>query len=540
MELSNILELLSGLGCFLFGMKYMGDGLQQAAGQKMRDLLEKLTRNRIMGFCLGLLVTCVIQSSAATTVMVMGFINASVMDLAQATGVIFGANLGTTITSILIALDVSAISPICIFVGVVLLLYGKSNNNKRVGQVILGFGILFMGLHTMSSAMSFLRHNEAFQAFIVTASNPILGVLIGILMAAIIQSSSAAVGILQALAMSGLMPLNFASFLICGINVGSSVPPIISALAAKNNAKRAAVIYTLFNVVGAVIIVPLTLLTPYTTIVANLVESPAFQVSLLHIIFKVVAAVVLLPFTNKVVDCCYLIIPKQEHESEYRFLYIDKNLNTTADVTILQLEKEIERMALLVHGNMTDAFDCVVNRNLEKATAMRDNEDLVDYLNHEMTDYLVDLNKKSIHTETAEYFNRAIHVISDLERISDYSINLLEKAERCIDQKIEFTGPAGEELSEICENLKKMYDAAIMVFFSRKYITKEDYDAMRNSYHKVVALCDQSESNHVTRLQNNECSTQAGIVFVKALNDFARIGDHTRRIARAAKEDYNG
>lgn len=239
MGINSIIALLGGLGAFLFGMKYMGEGLELAAGPKMKELLEKLTRNRIMGFLLGALVTVVIQSSSATTVMVMGFINAEIMDLAQATGVIFGANIGTTITSILIALDVSGIAPICICIGAVMLLYAKKKRNRYIGQVVLGFGILFQGLHTMSQAMSPLKDSPGFQEFILNAKNPLLGFVVGVILCAVIQSSSAAVGVLQALAMQGLMPLYFAAFVVCGINVGSSTPPLLSALNAKNNAKRA-------------------------------------------------------------------------------------------------------------------------------------------------------------------------------------------------------------------------------------------------------------------------------------------------------------
>ena len=222
MGINSIIALLGGLGAFLFGMKYMGEGLELAAGPKMKELLEKLTRNRIMGFLLGALVTVVIQSSSATTVMVMGFINAEIMDLAQATGVIFGANIGTTITSILIALDVSGIAPICICIGAVMLLYAKKKRNRYIGQVVLGFGILFQGLHTMSQAMSPLKDSPGFQEFILNAKNPLLGFVVGVILCAVIQSSSAAVGVLQALAMQGLMPLYFAAFVVCGINVGFS------------------------------------------------------------------------------------------------------------------------------------------------------------------------------------------------------------------------------------------------------------------------------------------------------------------------------
>ena len=274
MSFTNIISLLGGLGAFLFGMQYMGDGLQIACGSRMKDLLEKLTRNRILGFLLGVFVTVVIQSSSATTVMVMGFINAGIMDLAQATGVIFGANIGTTITSVLIALDVSGIAPACIFIGAFLMLYSKKKQNKHIGQIILGFGLLFQGLHTMSAAMGPLKDVAWFQNFIMNAKNPILGILVGAALCAVIQSSSAAVGILQALAMQGLMPLYFASFLICGINIGSAMPTILASMNARNNAKRASMIYLINNLVGAVIMTVVTLALPYTQWVESFVPAP--------------------------------------------------------------------------------------------------------------------------------------------------------------------------------------------------------------------------------------------------------------------------
>lgn len=539
MEISNILSLAGGLGCFLFGMKYMGEGLEQAAGQKMRDLLEALTRNKIIGFLLGLLVTCVIQSSSATTVMVMGFINASIMDLAQATSVIFGANLGTTITSILIALDVSEISPFCIFVGAVMMLYAKKNRTRRIGQVILGFGILFQGLHTMSGAMAFLKEYEPFQNFIISASNPVLGLLIGILMAAVIQSSSAAVGVLQALAMQGLMPIYFASFLVCGINIGSSMPPILSALNARNNAKRAAAIYTIFNVVGALIFVPITIFTPYTSLISQVIANEAFQISFLHIFFKVVAAAVLLPLTQKVVDLAFVIIPKQEHESEFRFLYIDKNLNAKPEVEWLQLGKEMERMAQLVRDNYTAAVNSLLNHDLSKAEQIKEDEKLIDYLNHAMTDYLVDLTKKAIHTNTSKYLNKAMHVISDLERIGDYSVFLIEKAEYCSDNSLVYSEEAKNELEEIYTLDLNLFDRATKAFFERTPITQEEYNGIKAGFRHVRELSELSEKNHVIRLQNNKCSTESGLIYVKALTDMEKVGDHCYQIARAAKADFN-
>ena len=249
MGITNIINLLGGLGLFLFGMKYMSEAINQVAGNKMKNLLEKLTRNRFKGFFLGVLVTAVIQSSSATTVMLMGFLNAGIMDLAQATGVIIGANIGTTITAVLIAIDVSFIAPVCIFLGTAMALFAKKQTKKYIGQIILGFGVLFFGLKYMSgdAAMGVLKTSEAFQSFITQANNPFLGLIIGIAICAVLQSSSAAIGILQILALNGLMPMQFAIYLIIGINVGSAMPLFLSAIGAKTNAKRAALIYFIFD-----------------------------------------------------------------------------------------------------------------------------------------------------------------------------------------------------------------------------------------------------------------------------------------------------
>lgn len=535
MKIANLLELLSGLGCFLFGMKYMGDGLQSAAGPKMRDLLEKLTRNRVMGFLLGMFVTCAIQSSAATTVMVMGFLNASMMDLAQATGVIFGANLGTTITSVLIALDVSAISPVCIFAGTVMMMYGKKSDTKRYGQVILGFGLLFMGLHTMSSAMAFLRTNTAFQSFIATANNPVLGLLIGTVMAAIIQSSSAAVGIVQALAVQGLMPLPFACYLVCGINVGSSVPPILSAFSARNNAKRAACIYTIFNIVGAIIIIPLAVFTPFVSIIGNLVSAPAFQVSLIHILFKVITSIVLLPLTDRVVDLTYRIVPKQEHESEYRLVYIDKNLKGEPEVAVLQIEKEVERMVELVNRNMRTTVAVMFEDKVELCDDVKETENLINYLNQEISKYVAVVSKEMIHSKTAAYMTRVIHVVSDLERISDYCVHLVTRKQLLVDSNQSLSPAAAQELSDIFSRASKIFTDSSRSFFMDE-VTQEELNSIKAQYEKVHQLRYEYEDNHAIRLQQNICNPERGIVFVKFLNYVERIAEHGYQISKVS--DY--
>ena len=533
MSFTNIISLLGGLGAFLFGMKYMGDGLEMAAGSKMKDLLEKLTRNRFLGFLLGVFVTVVIQSSSATTVMVMGFINAGIMDLAQATGVIFGANIGTTITSILIALDVSGIAPFCIFVGAFLMLYSKKKQTKHIGQVILGFGLLFQGLHTMSGAMKPLKDVIWFQEFIMNAKSPLLGLLVGAALCAVIQSSSAAVGILQALAMQGLMPLYFASFLVCGINIGSAMPTILASMNARNNAKRASMIYLINNLVGAVIMTIVTLALPYTQFIEGLIPDPMFQVSLVHIIFKVVSAAVLLPLTNQVVKLTYLMVPKQKHEDACRLEFIDVNLVGSPSVTLLQIRNEVERMAGLVRTNLQLSMEALLSGKVADAKQIEDNEAVIDYLTDAISDFLVKLNVREMSDRDAQYVNRVFQTLSDLERIGDYAEQLLHLTERQEEKQVSYSAAAMQELTVINDNAIQLFDKAVAAFY-RQNISLDELKRMAKTQRNIRKLTSQSQLNHMERLRSGECGVEAGILFGEILNSLSRVGGHAINIAEAA------
>ena len=533
MSISNIISLLGGLGAFLFGMKYMGDGLEMAAGSKMKDLLEKLTRNRFLGFLLGVLVTVVIQSSSATTVMVMGFINAGIMDLAQATGVIFGANIGTTITSILIALDVSGIAPFCLFLGAFLMLYSKKKQTKHIGQIILGFGLLFQGLHTMSGAMKPLKDVIWFQDFIMNAKNPMLGILVGAVLCAVIQSSSAAVGILQALAMQGLMPLYFASFLICGVNIGSAMPTILASMNARNNAKRASMIYLINNVVGAVIMTVVTLAFPYTQFIESIIPDPMFQVSVVHIIFKVVSAAVLLPLTNQVVKLTYLLVPKQKHEDACRLEYIDVHLVSSPSVTLLQIRNEVERMAELVRTNIQLSTSALLSSRVADAKPIEDNEAVIDYLTDAISDFLVKLNVREMNDGDAQYVNRVFQTLSDLERIGDYAEKLLHLTEQQEEKKVVYSASALQELAVINDNATQLFNDAVAGFY-RQDVHLDQLKRMAKAQRQLRKLTNQSQLNHMERLRTGQCSVEAGILFGEILNSLSRIGGHSINIAEAA------
>ncbi len=533
MTVTNLVELLGGLGAFLFGMKYMGDGLELAAGSKMKDLLETLTRNRFLGFLLGVFVTVVIQSSSATTVMVMGFINAGIMDLAQATGVIFGANIGTTITSVLIALDVSGIAPFCICVGAFMMLYSKKARVKHIGQVILGFGLLFQGLHTMSGAMKPLGQVAWFQSFIAGAKNPILGILVGVLICAVIQSSSAAVGILQALALQGLMPLHFASYLICGINIGSAMPTILASMSARNNAKRAAMIYLIYNVVGGVVMTLVTLLLPYTQLVERLVPDPMFQVSVVHILFKVVSAAILLPCTNLVVKLTYRLVPKQKHEDAARLEYIDVNLVGNPSVSLLQIRSEVERLSKLVGENISLAMDGVLNNQVRNAQTITENESVIDYLTNAISDYLVKFNVQELSTQEATYVNRVYQALNDLERIGDYAEHLLHVNERSTEKNLAYSEVARSEAMELYDNVKQLYSNATARFYSQD-IGIDELKHLARLERENRKKAKQAQQNHMDRLRAGECSAEAGIMFGEVLNSLNRIGGHSINIAEAA------
>lgn len=538
MGISNIINLLGGLGLFLFGMRYMSDGLNQVAGNKMKNLLEKLTRNRFKGFLLGVFITAIIQSSSATTVMLMGFLNAGIMDLAQATGVIIGANIGTTITAVLIAIDVSAIAPICIFAGAAMALFCKKQTQKYVGQIILGFGILFFGLKYMSgdSAMGALKTSAIFQDFITSANNPILGILIGVAMCSVLQSSSAAIGVLQVLGMQGLMPMSFAIYLIIGINVGSAMPLFLSAIGAKTNAKRAAVIYFIFDFVGMVIFTPIALLTPYTGWIEKISDNGSIQVAAAHIIFKIVTALFLLPFVKWIVKISQLIVRDKDHETVMRFTYIDKKISANSFSTLLQIGKEVERMAILVRKNFILACEGFLDDDVSTEREIIENEELINWLNHSITDFMVTVTSHEITGANSEYIGKLFHVITDLERIGDHALNIVQRTKYAKENNFDFTENGYNEFREIYNKDLELFDRAIGAFVNKTLPDDEEHQ-LHFIEDTIDSLTLQAQDNHVQRLREKKCHTSSGVVFTKLLQDLERVGDHSYNIAWAARKD---
>lgn len=543
MHITNIISLLGGLGLFLFGMKYMSDGLNQVAGNKMQALLEKLTRNRFKGFLLGVVVTAVIQSSSATTVMLMGFLNAGIMDLAQATGVIIGANIGTTITAVLIAIDVSAIAPFCIFIGTVMALFCKKQTQKYIGQVILGFGVLFFGLKYMSGpdAMGVLKTSAAFQTFITKADNPILGLVIGFIMCSVLQSSSASIGVLQALAMTSasLMPMKFAIFLIIGINVGSAMPLFLSAIGAKTNAKRAAVIYFIFDFVGMLIFTPIALIFPrYIDWITTLSDNGSVQVAIAHIIFKVVTAFVMLPFIKWIVKLSEIIIKPKEHDTRLRFEFIDKKVSNNPVATTMQIGSEVERMARLVRNNFVIACEGFIVMDNSRQRELEENEELINWLNHNISDFMVTVTSKEMPGAVSEYIGKLFHVITDLERIGDHAQNIMNRVCAAKDDDLGFTETGIAEFKEIYEIDLELLDRALGAFMN-KHLTDDEEHQLHYLEDTIDYLTLTAQDNHVQRLREKKCHTSSGVIYTKALQDLERVGDHSYNIAWAARIDKN-
>ena len=348
-----------------------------------------------------------------------------------------------------------------------------------------------------------------------------------------IQSSSAAVGIVQALALQGLMPLHFASYLICGINIGSAMPTILASMSARNNAKRAAMIYLIYNVVGCVVMTPVTMLTPYTDLIERLIPDPMFQVSVVHILFKVVAAAILLPCTNLVVKLTYKLIPKQKHEDAARLEFIDVNLVGNPSVSLLQIRSEVDRMAKLVEENLSLAMECILSGEPRHAETITENEGVIDYLTDAISDYLVKFNVQELSTTDANYVRRVFQVLSDLERIGDYAEHLLHLSERCTEKSLTYSDIARQEVSDMYDNVKQLYSAAVARFHAQDLgIDSLKHLARLERENRKKAK--QAQQNHMDRLRAGECSAEAGIMFGEVLTSLNRVGGHSINIAEAA------
>ena len=533
---SNIIFALGGLGLFLYGMKLLGDGLELAAGAKLRKILEKITSNRWLGALVGVIVTAIIQSSTAVSVMVVGFVNASLMTLSQAMGVIMGATIGTTVTSLILSFNIAQYMPIFICIGAFMVSLSKKNNTKYAGQIIAGFGILFFGMSTMSANLKPLASSDFFSQMITSISNPLLGVLFGVVFAALIQSSSAAVGILQALGAAGALLLPQSVYIIYGIHIGACFTSVLSSIGATKAAKRTALSYVLFTVFGATILSLLSALTPFISWIESLAPgNVALQISLVHISSTLISTITLLPCVNLITRLSCLIIrgDKGEEEKEpCRLKFVDERLLKTPPIAVNQVAKEIERMGSLSNKNFKTSMKALLNKDEKAIAKVSENEEVIDYLNHSITSYLVQLNGLPLEDHDLLKIGSYYHVVSDMERIGDHAENICEIASRIIENDESFSEKAIEEINELNELVESVIADSLDLFFARSSDPLL-LERITNNEQEVDDKTEEYKERHIERLNKGECSAAIGTLFMELLTNLERIADHSTNIAFA-------
>lgn len=536
------LTFVGGFGLFLFGMDYMGEGLQKAAGNRMKNLLEVLTRNRFLGVLVGAGVTAIIQSSSATTVMVVGFVNAGLMSLKQAVGVIMGANIGTTATAWIVALGdwaeflkPSTVAPLCIGVGVIMTMFSRKQHIKHIGQIVFGFGGLFLGLDLMGEAVQPLSQLEEIkQLFITLGSNPILGILTGAVVTAIIQSSSASVGILQTLATAALVPWNTAIYIILGQNIGTCITAILSGIGASKNAKRAATIHLLFNVIGSIVFAVIGIVA-FTFIVPEFGNSliTTTQISIAHSIFNVLNTLLLFPFAGILVYLAERII-KGDDKNESELQHLDERILETPSFAVQNATKEVVRMGEVAAQNARVATEALLEKNQEKIQEVFEREKIINQLQHGINHYLVKLTNLALSEQEHKTVTGLFHTVTDIERVGDHAENIAELAENLIRDDVTFSDTAKQELKEMSTVALQCLEVAIQACeFDDRTIAKQSIPIEQTVDNMEETL----RTRHIKRLADEKCTPLAGVVFLDVISNLERISDHASNIAQSVLDE---
>lgn len=528
------LPVLGGLGLFLYGMSIMGSGLQKAAGEKLKKLIEVLTNNRLMGVLVGALVTMVIQSSSATTVMVIGFVNAGLMSLGQAAGVIMGANIGTTITAQLIAFKLTDYAPLAVAIGVAIWLAAKKRKLKDIAEVLIGFGILFIGMDMMGGGLKPLASLPEFSEIMTSLNNPVLGMLVGLGMTTIVQSSSASIGLLQALAGQGLININIAFPILFGDNIGTTTTALISSVGANRTAKRAAVIHFLFNLIGTIIFMTV-LRIPIQALVMRI--SPGDiqrQIANAHTAFNLINVLIQLPFSNLLVRAAEKLVPGEDRVDLTASKYLDPRIIETPSIAIGQVNKEIVRMGDIVQENLKDAEIVFVDEKYDSLDNIFEKEKLINKIESEITEYLVMLTKASLTDEQHGHINNLFNMVNDIERVGDHIENIAELAQLKLKNNLEFSEDAAGELRIMFRKSEEAFRYAIKAFTDNDKNAAKLVSVLEK---EVDELEEENRANHIWRLNKSVCLTSAGIVYLDAISNLERISDHSWNIAERIIEE---
>lgn len=549
MDMSIILGLIGGLGLFLYGMKLMSDSLSSVAGAKLRKILETMTKNTFVGLIVGMLFTAVVQSSSATTVLVVSFVNAGLMNLYQATGIIMGANIGTTITGQLIAFNLSEVAPLFVLVGVMTVMVSKKINVQKIGEVILGFGILFMGLSTMSSAMSTLKDSPMIMETLSSLTNPFLGVFVGFIITAVLQSSSATVGIVILLASQGLLDLNICFYIILGCNMGSCVSALLASLGGKKNAKRAAYIHFLINIFGSAVIVAILMLfiDPIREAIMSLTGSQnlvgealnqamARNVANAHTIFKVFQIAICYPFAKLIVKLTYYIISGDDTEQEFELKFINNKNIISPTTAIPQAIAEVERMAYIAKENLNTAVYSLLSKDISNQEKIAKNEDYIDFLNHSIFDYLNHINTIDLPESDSKMIGPIYHVISDIERIGDHAKSISYMINTCVEKGYDFKDNHKVKIKELFVLVDKNLKLTVDMFVKQSYehlIEIIETEEMIDYKEKELQI------EYLRELKKNEVKPREGMLYSDLVASLERIGDHATNIAFSILSDDN-
>ena len=537
MSIVEAFSLLGGVGLFLFGMTIMSAGLKNACGDKLQTILEHATKNKLIAIVVGLGMTVLVQSSSATDVMVIGFVNSGLMNLGQAIGVIMGANIGTTITAQITAFNISTFTPLLLFAGAIMYLFMKNNFVKHVGSVIMGFGMLFQGITMMKVAIQPLSQSEGFVSFLSTLNNPALAILFGIAFTALLQSSSSSTVIFQAFAIQGLLSYNVAVYLVIGAAIGSVTPNLLASLTANRNGKRAAILNLLFNVFRAGILIALINIFPIilTGIQSLSPNDIGRQLANTHTIFAIIAVLVELPFTGKLIwlaEKIVPVLPEENQQMEDRSLVYMTQL-TKVPAALRQTQREITRMGHIAADNLQRALDCFFHYNSAKAASVRSHEESVNILNHLIADAMVDLRSLDLSPENMRRVSMMTIAVTDIERLSDHAENIVEYIEQMNAKKAEMSDAARKELIDMSK------DAMDAVYMALDIFEKDDYNKLDQIEILEQHVDDHEKdliNNHIERIMNSLCNPLSAVIFSDLVTDLERCSDHAINLAYALKE----
>ncbi|MCI5675345.1 MAG: Na/Pi cotransporter family protein [Ezakiella sp.] len=531
------MQVICGLGLFIYGMNLMGEGLQKAAGTKLKAIVGALTKSTLRGIVVGALVTAIIQSSSATTVMVVGFVNAGIMTLKQAFGVIMGANIGTTMTGIIIALNISKYAPLLVGVGTLLFLISKTKLTKAVGEAVLGFGLLFLGMLTMEGGLRPLGESPIFSNMMATLNSPLLGLMVGFLVTAIVQSSSAVIGIIQALGLQGLISIGQAFPILLGSNIGSTMTAVLSSVGAHRTAKRAALIHFLFNFIGSIIFLILFvfLRAPFVHFMESVFPSLPAQIAMSHLGFNTINTILMYPFADKLVSAAEKIIPGVDGDNDST-IHLDERLLKTPSIALGQALSEIKRMAGLAEQSLRESHALILEGRVENYNKIMERELLINAMQKEITGYLIELGNAPISDVERIEVDDLLYMISDIERVGDHVKNICELQDDIESERIVFSELGIKEMEEMFVACEKIFPLAVRSFVEKNL---DDVNEVFTLEDEVDKMEEEFRLNHIKRLANKYADAAPGIIFLDCISNLERISDHSNNIATYVANKHN-